>query len=65
MLLFLALVTLPIPSGACQFTVTTVYDGGTVKARGHDIIIYVLLAGIVMNLTLGFTSSRGNKPFME
>jgi len=45
-LLIFALVNLPIPSVAGQFTVTTVYDGDTIKAQGHDIIIYVLLAGI-------------------
>jgi micrococcal nuclease len=46
LLLILALVTLPIPSVAGQFTVTKVYDGDTIKAQGHDIILYVLLAGI-------------------
>ena len=46
LILILALVTLPIPSVAGQFTVTKVYDGDTIKAQGHDIIIYVLLAGI-------------------
>jgi len=46
MLLILALLILPIPSVAGQFTVTKVYDGDTIKAQGHDIILYVLLAGI-------------------
>ena len=31
---------------AGQFKVTRVYDGDTVMAEGHDIVIYVLLAGI-------------------
>jgi len=31
---------------ADQFKVTRVYDGDTIMAEGHDIIIYVLLAGI-------------------
>jgi len=31
---------------AGQFKVTRVYDGDTIMAKGHDIIIYVLLAGI-------------------
>ena len=31
---------------AGQFKVTKVYDGDTIMAAGHDIIIYVLLAGI-------------------
>ena len=31
---------------AGQFKVTRVYDGDTIMAEGHDIIIYVLLAGI-------------------
>lgn len=29
-----------------QFKVTKVYDGDTIMAEGHDIVIYVLLAGI-------------------
>ena len=45
-LLIIALLLIPIHSFAGQFTVTTVYDGDTVKVQGHDIIIYVLLAGI-------------------
>ncbi len=31
---------------AGQFKVTRVYDGDTIMAKGHDIVIYVLLAGI-------------------
>lgn len=31
---------------AGQFKVTKVYDGDTIMAEGHDIVIYVLLAGI-------------------
>ena len=37
---------LPSASFAGQFTVTRVFDGDTIMAEGHDIIIYVLLAGI-------------------
>jgi endonuclease YncB( thermonuclease family) len=43
MSLFLALSPFSLPG---QFTVTRVYDGDTVVAQGHDIVIYVLLAGI-------------------
>lgn len=31
---------------AGQFKITKVYDGDTIMAEGHDIVIYVLLAGI-------------------
>ena len=31
---------------AAQFKVTRLYDGDTIMAEGHDIVIYVLLAGI-------------------
>jgi micrococcal nuclease len=31
---------------AGQFEVTTIYDGDTIMAEGHDIIIYVRLAGV-------------------
>jgi micrococcal nuclease len=31
---------------AGQFKVITIYDGDTIMAEGHDIIIYVLLAGV-------------------
>ena len=31
---------------AGKFRVTKVYDGDTIMAEGHDIVIYVLLAGI-------------------
>jgi len=34
------------PAMPGQFKVTTVYDGDTIMAEGHDIVIYVLLAGI-------------------
>ena len=37
---------LPTLSLAGQFTVTKVYDGDTVKAKGHDIEIKVRLVGI-------------------
>jgi len=40
------LLALPTFSLAGQFKVTTVYDGDTIMAEGHDIVIYVLLAGI-------------------
>jgi micrococcal nuclease len=45
--LFVALLfAFPGYSLAGQFKVTMVYDGDTIKAEGHDIVIYVLLAGI-------------------
>ena len=31
---------------AGKFKVTKVYDGDTIMAEGHDIVTYVLLAGI-------------------
>jgi micrococcal nuclease len=34
------------PSLAGQFMVTKIYDGDTIMAEGHDVILYVLLAGI-------------------
>ncbi len=34
------------PSIAGQFKVITIYDGDTIMAEGHDVIIYVLLAGV-------------------
>ena len=36
----------PFISLAGQFKVTRVYDGDTIMAEGHDITLYVLLAGI-------------------
>ena len=36
----------PFTSLAGQFKVTRVYDGDNIMAEGHDITIYVLLAGI-------------------
>ena len=36
----------PSISLAGQFKVTRVYDGDTIMAEGHDITLYVLLAGI-------------------
>jgi len=34
------------PSLAGHFKVTKIYDGDTIMAEGHDVIIYVLLAGV-------------------
>jgi micrococcal nuclease len=45
-LLIAFLLTLPTISLADQFKVTRVYDGDTIMAEGHDVVIYVLLAGI-------------------
>lgn len=44
--LITCLLSLPILSFAGQFKVTKVYDGDTIMVEGHDIVIYVLLAGI-------------------
>jgi micrococcal nuclease len=45
--IFIALLlALPTHLLAGQFKVTRVYDGDTIMAKGHDIVIYVLLAGI-------------------
>lgn len=41
MMLFLRAISL-----GGQFKVTRVFDGDTIMAEGHDIVIYVLLAGI-------------------
>lgn len=40
------LLALSTHSLAGKFKVTRVYDGDTTMAEGHDIVIYVLLAGI-------------------
>lgn len=40
------LLVLLTTSLAGQFKVTKIYDGDTIMAEGHDIIIYVLLAGV-------------------
>lgn len=40
------LLALPAVLLAGQFKVTKVYDGDTIMAEGHDIVIYVMLAGI-------------------
>ena len=40
------LLILPTLSVAAQFKVTRVYDGDTIKAKGHDIEIKVRLVGI-------------------
>jgi endonuclease YncB( thermonuclease family) len=42
----ISLVILPTLSLAGEFKVTRVYDGDTIKAKGHDIEIKVRLAGI-------------------
>jgi micrococcal nuclease len=44
--LITCLLALPTHSLAGEFKVTKVYDGDTIMAEGHDIVIYVLLAGI-------------------
>ncbi len=45
-LLILCLLTFSTNSSAGQFKVNKVYDGDTIMAEGHDIVIYVLLAGV-------------------
>lgn len=57
--LFLALST---HSLAGQFKVTRVYDGDTVMAKGHDIVIYVLLAGIDAP-EIGSRKKRRHQPY--
>ena len=64
LLIILALVLLPIPSVAGQFTVIKVYDGDTIKAQGHDIIIYVLLAGIDAP-EIAFKKQEGGQPYAQ
>jgi micrococcal nuclease len=44
--LITCLLALPTHLLAGEFKVTKVYDGDTIMAEGHDIVIYVLLAGI-------------------
>jgi micrococcal nuclease len=34
------------PSSAGEFKIIKIYDGDTIMAEGHDIVIYVLLAGV-------------------
>lgn len=63
-LFILAFVTLPIPSVAGQFTVTKVYDGDTIRAEGHDIIIYVLLAGIDAP-EIAFQDQQKGQPYAQ
>ena len=64
LILILTLLTLPMPSAAGQFTVTKVYDGDTIKAQGHDIIIYVLLAGIDAP-EIAFQDQKQGQPYAE
>jgi micrococcal nuclease len=45
-ILIIFLLALSTQLMAGQFRVTRVYDGDTIMAEGHDIVIYVLLAGI-------------------
>ncbi|MBW1690571.1 MAG: nuclease [Deltaproteobacteria bacterium] len=45
-ILIISLLVLSSPSSAGQFTVIKVYDGDTIMAEGHDIVMYVLLAGV-------------------
>ena len=49
-ILIICLLVFPTLSLAGRFKVTKVYDGDTIMAEGHDIIIYVLLAGIDVKL---------------
>jgi micrococcal nuclease len=45
----LLLISLSLLSGhslAGEFTVIKIYDGDTIMAKGHDIVIYVLLVGL-------------------
>ena len=44
--LMVCLLIAPFNSLAGQFKVTRVYYGDTIMAEGHDITLYVLLAGI-------------------
>jgi micrococcal nuclease len=44
--MIVCLLALPTLSLGGEFKVTKIYDGDTIMAEGHDIIIYVLLAGI-------------------
>jgi endonuclease YncB( thermonuclease family) len=44
--LITCLLALPAYLLAGEFKVVKVYDGDTIMAEGHDIVIYVLLAGI-------------------
>jgi len=64
LLFILALLILPMPCVAGQFTVTKVYDGDTIKAEGHDIIIYVLLAGIDAP-EIAFQKQQEGQPYAE
>jgi micrococcal nuclease len=45
-IIIISVFALPLFSLAGQFKVTKVYDGDTVKAEGHDIIIKIRLVGI-------------------
>jgi len=55
---------LPSPSLAGQFKVTRVYDGDTIKAKGHDITIKVRLVGIDTPETRKKKKSRG-QPYSQ
>jgi len=46
MVCFTLLSFFPVVSSGGDFKVTRVFDGDTIMAEGHDIVIYVLLAGI-------------------
>jgi micrococcal nuclease len=45
-ILLISLFLISAHSLAGQFKVIKVYDGDTIMAEGHDIVIYVLLAGV-------------------
>jgi len=48
-IIFMGIICFFVISNSClagQFKVTKIYDGDTIMAEGHDITIYVLLAGI-------------------
>jgi micrococcal nuclease len=45
-MLIILIFTISASCLAGQFKVTKIYDGDTIMAEGHDIVIYVLLAGL-------------------
>ena len=45
-MLLICLSFLSSPSSAGEFTIIKIYDGDTIMAEGHDIVLYVLLAGV-------------------
>ena len=61
-ILIALLLALSTPLLAGQFKVTRVYDGDTIMVQGHDIIIYVLLAGIDAP-EIGSRKQRRHQPY--